>query len=367
MKILHLEASPGWGGQEIRILRESEGLRARGHEIFFGVEQGGGLVGPARASRFFVKELRFAKRHWLFLLFELLSLMEGVDVVVTHSSLDSWIGGLAARVKGIPIVRLRHLSTPIRPGWNARLLYGKLADAVVTTCQAIVPTIVLQAARPANTVRSVPTGVDLETILASEEKKQAFRRQWGIQPTDFLVGTACFMRSWKGLEDFLQAARLLKGRESIRWIIIGGGHEQTYRNRAQELEVDVLFTGHLENPYPAIGALDAFALLSTAHEGVSQAILQASALQKPLIATPTGGLQEVCLDQETGLQVPIHSPTDVAEAVVMLHARPDWAKEMGKRGRARVEQRFTIKTMLDQMEEIYTKVKYEKSLRNKLA
>ena len=38
MNILHLEASPGWGGQEIRILRESEGMVQRGHRVVMGVD-----------------------------------------------------------------------------------------------------------------------------------------------------------------------------------------------------------------------------------------------------------------------------------------------------------------------------------------
>ncbi|MBT7461989.1 MAG: glycosyltransferase family 1 protein, partial [Waddliaceae bacterium] len=44
MHILHTEASPGWGGQEIRILRESEGLRERGHDVIFIIQENGGLV-----------------------------------------------------------------------------------------------------------------------------------------------------------------------------------------------------------------------------------------------------------------------------------------------------------------------------------
>ncbi|MFI5333960.1 MAG: hypothetical protein ACHQT8_02190 [Chlamydiales bacterium] len=66
MRILHTESSAGWGGQEMRILRESEGLRARGHEISFAIAKNGGLVARARKEGFSVKELSF-KRHRAFM------------------------------------------------------------------------------------------------------------------------------------------------------------------------------------------------------------------------------------------------------------------------------------------------------------
>ena len=48
MRILHTESSNGWGGQEIRILREAIGMRERGHEIYFAVVKGGKLAIKAR-------------------------------------------------------------------------------------------------------------------------------------------------------------------------------------------------------------------------------------------------------------------------------------------------------------------------------
>ncbi len=75
MKILHLEASPGWGGQEIRILREAEGMRARGHEILLGVMEGGKLIDAACKAGFTVYPLNFNKSHWPFTLFRILTLI----------------------------------------------------------------------------------------------------------------------------------------------------------------------------------------------------------------------------------------------------------------------------------------------------
>lgn len=358
MKILHLEASKGWGGQEIRILKEAQGMREKGHQIFFAVAKGGSLVEKARKERFTVYEIDFRRSRWILSFWQLLSIMKKhqVDLINTHSSLDSWLGGMAARWAGRPIVRTRHLSTPIKKGYNSRILYGKLADYVVTTCASIIPMICNQSGKKKELCRSVPTGVDPEKIRVSDGDGAAFREKIGVGKEDFLIGTACFMRSWKGIDDLLGAAALLKGMTSIKWVVIGGGHAERHQKRAKELNLDgiVFFTGHLENPFPALQALDVFSLLSTAHEGVSQAILQAAYLKKPLIATTTGGLGEVCIEGATGLTVPPFSPKKVAEAVLKLKENPILSKQFGKKAHERVLEQFTFSKTLAEMEEIFS-------------
>jgi len=360
MRILHLEASPGWGGQEIRILREAQGMRSRGHEVVLGVMKGGGLIPQARKEGFTVYEINFHKLSWIFSLFRILWILfrHRIELVNTHSSLDAWIGGIAGRIACCSIVRTRHLSTPIKPGWNSRFLYGSLADFVVTTCSAIIPMICAQSGKKIEECRSIATGVDGRKIVFDRTKMEEFRKKMGIAQTDFLVGTACFMRSWKGLQDLLKAADQLRNRKDLKWVIIGGGHAETYKNLCREMGLDgiVLFTGHLENPFPAIASLDLFALLSTAHEGVSQAILQAAYLGKCLVATPVGGLGEVCLDRVTGLQVPPFSPGEVVKAVLELKENTLLREQLGQRARQLVEDRFLLSHTLDQMEKVYQQV-----------
>lgn len=360
MRILHLEASTGWGGQEIRILKEAEGMRKRGHDVVFAIAKGGVLATRGRNAGFIVYELNFHKLHWPITIFSLLRILwkHKIDLLNTHSSLDSWIGGIAARMTAKKIVRTRHLSTPIKAGVNSRLLYGYLADFVVTTCQAIVAPISIQSKKPLEKCRSIATGVDPSVIHATDVEALSFRQKLHIAPADFLVGTACVMRSWKGIDDLLKAADQLRHIENLKWVIIGGGHAERHHRFAKELKLEniVYFTGHLDNPFAALKALDAFALLSTANEGVSQAILQAAFLEKPLIATPTGGLGEVCIDQQTGFTVEPFSPHQVAQAVKQLYASPALCKQLGMRGRTLVLERFTLDQTLDQMEKVYEEI-----------
>lgn len=357
MNILHLEASQGWGGQEMRILKEAEGMRKRGHTVILGVMKGGALIKRAESSGFTVYSLNFKKWAWIACLFSLIKIVfrHRIDLINTHSSLDGWIGGIAARLTRKKVVRTRHLSTAIKPGLNSRIVYGKLSDFVVTTCASVVPIISQQSRKPLSYLKSIPTGVDPDKIKYDPVKALEFRQKLALHEKDFLVGTACVMRSWKGINVLLEAANQLRDVPHLKWVIIGGGHAEIHHKKAKELKLEgiVFFTGHLDNPYHAMGALDCFALLSTANEGVSQAILQAAFLQKPLIATPTGGLQEVCIPDLTGILVPVFDSAAVAQGVLKLKKDPSLRKKMGEKAKELVLRQFTLKKTLDQMEEVY--------------
>jgi glycosyltransferase involved in cell wall biosynthesis len=360
MKIIHLEASPGWGGQEIRILRESKGMRDRGHEVSFVLMTGAILATRAREEGFKVYELNFRRIAWPIALVKLLSIFrkQSVDIVNTHSSLDAWIGGISARIARKKLVRTRHVSTPVKAGWNSRFVYGQLADFVVTTCEKTATVLSDQSGKPKNLFQSIPTGLDPKKVVANSNQSEKFREDLGVSSSDLLVGTACYMRSWKGVADLIHAADILRDQKDIKWVIIGGGHEDMYRKLAKDLKLEgiVHFTGHLDNPYHAIGALDIFTLLSTSGEGVSQAAMQAAFLKKPLITTPTGGLSEICLNGETGRIVAPFSPQEVAQSVLAMKENKALSQTYGAHANKLVVDRFTFDKTLDEMEKVFERV-----------
>lgn len=359
MRILHTESSKGWGGQEMRILREAEGMRKRGHEIILVVQTGGGLVFKAKEKGFIVYEVSYKKALAPLIIYQIVRLIRNhqIDLVNTHSSLDAWIGGIAAKVSRTKVIRTRHLSTPIKGGLNSLLLYRLLADFVVTTSSSILNPIQLKARISPSRLCCIPTGIDPSTVRIEEEKVAQFRHSLRLAPEDILIGTACFVRSWKGILDLLKAAALLKKDPRIKWVVVGGGHVNDYRPKILEmgLQSQVTFTGHLESPYAAIQAMDIFVLLSTAHEGISQASLQAAYLKRPLITTSVGGLPEVCIHGETGIVVPPRHPEAVAKTVLELSNNPQLRNQMGEKAYQLVLKRFTLTHTLDAMELVYAK------------
>ncbi len=361
MNILHTEASIGWGGQEIRILAEAIGMHQRGHTLLFAVAQGAKLAGKARDAGFIVYELPLQIRHAPSAIWQLCKIIKEhhIDLINTHSSADAWLGGISGRLMGRKVVRTRHLSTPSKPGLNSRLLYHYLADMTVTTCKSIAETIRKEAQIPAEQCISIPTGIDPVKIRSDASLETALRQQYGLQPSDFVIGTVCMLRSWKGVMDLLLAAKQLEKEPALKWLVIGAGpYQEVLLKKREELGLadKVIFTGHMANPYPAMALMNVFMLLSTANEGVSQASLQAAFLKKPLITTTVGGLPEVCLDTKTGFTVPVNAPEEVAERVRRYLLMPQLLKIHGEAAHKLALQSFTFEQTLNGMEAVYQKL-----------
>ena len=341
----------------MRILREAVGMRRRGHTLLFAVAKGAELGRRAAEAGFEVRFLPFAKSR----IRTAVALMRWIrkariDIVNTHSSIDAWTGGVAAKLCGCAVVRTRHVSASVRGGLNAWLLYRVLADAVVTTCRATALALQRKAHLPAARCRSIPTGVEPIELRSDPQKRAAFRKSLGVTEGDLLVGTLCVLRKWKGIHDLLHAAKELEQEPRLKWVIVGAGPSE--REMRQEwtrlgLAKRVAFTGFIDPPFDALAAMDLFCLLSTENEGVSQASLQAAYLQKPLITTPVGGLPEVCLDGKTGFIVPPGSPQEVARRVLELSRDGKLRQSMGEEARKLVMTKFTFTATLQGMEEVY--------------
>jgi glycosyltransferase involved in cell wall biosynthesis len=92
-----------------------------------------------------------------------------------------------------------------------------------------------------------------------------------------------------------------------------------------------------------LAAGDALCLLSEA-EALPISILEAMALGRPVVTTDVGGTSEAVAHAETGLVV---DAAGAAGALARLAAQPDWAHELGERGRARQREQFSGEAMVE--------------------
>jgi hypothetical protein len=115
MIVLHTETLKRWGGQQNRVLAEAVGLIKRGHKVVIACNRGSVLAKKADAAGIKVYEVNMAKHAHLFTIPTLVRIInkEDIEIVSTHSSVDSWAGGIAARLTGRYLVRFRHNIYPI--------------------------------------------------------------------------------------------------------------------------------------------------------------------------------------------------------------------------------------------------------------
>ena len=195
MKIVHTEASQGWGGQEIRILAEAEGLRGRGHEVIIVAPSTHRILEEARGRGLAAVALPIGRkrapgvialRRWL--------AAERPDVVNTHSSTDSWLVALACAALPRPpaVVRTRHVSVPVARSLGNRWLYGRAAAHVVTTGEMLREQLIRDNGLAPDRVTSVPTGISPEQFAPGD--RAAARRALGLPEAGLLIGTCSIWR-----------------------------------------------------------------------------------------------------------------------------------------------------------------------------
>lgn len=359
MRLVHTEASCGWGGQEIRILEESKGMMERGHDVT--------LLCPAE-SRIFVEAHHWhvptqalpigrkriagamALRRWL----------KGhpVDVLNTHSSTDSWLAALAC--KGLrhapPIVRTRHISAPIPDNMPTRWLYTSATRHIVTTGEALRCELAEHNGYPIDMITSVPTGIDPQRFAPGDKRNS--RQLLGLEPDVNYVGIVATLRSWKGHLYLLDAFSQLHFAD-WRLLIVGDGPMRgNIENRITELGLagKVQLAGQQRNPEEWLRAMDMFCLPSYANEGVPQALLQAMLTELPIATTPAGAIGEAISDGENGLLVPIRDAAALADAIRKLAGDPALARRLGAAARNTALDRFTRDAMLDRMEAVFKNV-----------
>jgi glycosyltransferase involved in cell wall biosynthesis len=357
--ILHTEASLGWGGQERRILVEAMAMRQRGHRLAFACDPRGELCRRAREQNFSVTPLTFGGRHNLGAWIGLRRLLSAgaFDILNTHSSLDSWVGTLAWRSLQIRplLVRTRHLSTRVKNNWPTRWLYQTPA-AIITTGQVTKELLIQRLGVPARRIFSIPTGVELAEF-APQEKSRELLDQMQIPAEAFVFGSVAVLRSWKGHLYLLEAFHeLIQGGARAFLLLVGEG---PYRVVIEEKIVElglrqrVRLAGFRDRVAPWFALMDVFVLASYANEGVPQSLLQALAMARPAVGTTVGGIPEVIVEGDTGLLAPPRDPGALAQAMGRLLANQDYRRELGRRGRELVVERFSLEQMAAEIEAVY--------------
>ena len=356
MKILHTESSLGWGGQEIRILSEAAGLIARGHQVT--------LACPAEAT-IFTEALRYKvptiatpigkKRLGGFIAMRRLLAQERFDVINSHSSTDSWLAALAcASRKGAPpIVRTRHVSTPLGNGASTRWLYDHAASCIVTTGEKLRLRLIEETGLRRVAIVSIPTGIDPNRF--APRNAVASRALLGLVPQGFIFGIVATLRSWKGHRYLIEAFARIRT-DNDRLLIVGEGPQRETiiaQLAALGLGDSVILAGKQDQPENLFNCFDVMCLPSYANEGVPQSLMQAMMSELPCITCDVGAISEIARHEQTALMIQPENVDALIAAMRRLREDTELAERLGKMAREQIVSRYSLTRMCDDMEAIF--------------
>jgi glycosyltransferase involved in cell wall biosynthesis len=285
------------------------------------------------------------------------------DLVHTNSLKSDLLGGVAARLAGLPVLwhvrdRIADDYLPGRVAKVFRLLCKYVPTRVLTNSAATVATLM-----PADQIEGnaghyivVHDGTTLPPFGSGDAATG------GRIHTNPVIGLVGRISPWKGQHIFLRAAaEVLKQYPHAHFQIIGAAlfAEQDYDRQLHDLvkqlgiESNVEFTGFQSNVLEWISRLDLLVHASTTGEPFGQVVIEAMAAEKPVVATRGGGIPEIVLDGVTGLLVPMNEAPAMSHAILQILSDPTAAAKMGAAGRQRVVDHFTIERTARQVQDIY--------------
>jgi len=287
-----------------------------------------------------------------------------------HHTLSAALAAAVGRLLGVPVIvdtqhHDRHDLSPWQKGVDRLTL--RLSDAVICNSRSTYNSFSRREAALISSKREVIyNGVDLDWLDRSRSDNCAVRRRYGLAPGDFVVASAGRLVRQKDYPTLLRAMeRVARTAPAAKLIIAGGGplrDDLETLARRLDLQDHLVLTGELPRAqvYELLHAVDLFVMCSR-WEGFCNALAEAMAAGKPVIASRVGPLPEVVGD--VGRLVPPGSPEALAEAILALSsAGEEKLRSLARAGRERVEQNFTVQRTAQAYGWLYRRLLAEKGV-----
>lgn len=280
-----------------------------------------------------------------------------IDLIYCADNLSKIIGGMAGKWASIPVVA--HCHDDFKEdflGRLSRLIYLTFLDRIIAVSEKVRIFFEVKN-KVSQKVITIYNGVDTE-LFNPDRLDTSLRKELGIREGSVVIGSIGVIEKDKGHRYLIEAIAKLKseGISDIVCIICGSGPEEENLKelvKKRRLSGEVLFLGFRRDIPRVLRILDIMVMTSLTIESFSMVTIEAMAMQVSVIGTKVGALPEVIKDGETGILVPPGDVDALCKALRHLIENPQVRIEMGKNGRKRVLERFTIEENVRKTEELY--------------
>jgi len=371
IKILHILGDSKFGGGAVVVLRLAQRARQKGYEvavlttdktfkkvleennievvdldvIWRKIRPLKDLIGFFRLY-FFLRKSRF-------------------NVVHTHTSKAGFVGRVASKLAGIPVIihTVHGFAFHEESNFIELKLFAFLEKIASYFCDKIVTVsefhrkwaLELRICNEEKIV-AIPNGISEERVVPKRSKDEILS-ELGVSQDEFIIMTMGRLAPQKGIEYLIKAIPVVRSqiRSSFRVLIVGDGPLRPYlEDLATELQVKeyVCFLGFRGDVGDLLSITD-IVVLPSLWEGLSIALLEAMATGKPIITTSIGSNREVIENYVSGVMVPAKNQEALAEAILELHNDRNCAKRLGIEAYRRYKSYYTENQMLDSYMHVY--------------
>lgn len=229
-----------------------------------------------------------------------------------------------------------------------------------------------------NKMTVIPLGIDLDKFYFNqEEKRKIFRKKYGIEDNEIAIGIIGRIVHVKNHKMFIDAIHqvLLKTTKKIKIIIVGDGDLRTdLMNQLKSHNISfnyypenqncrtVVFTSWLTKMEEVYAGIDIVALTSL-NEGTPVSLIEAQASNKPIVSTNVGGVQDVCIENDTALICESEDTNAFSLALLKLIEDDSLRLKMGLNGKNFVAKKYDKSRLVNDMRNLYYELLKEKNVK----
>jgi len=366
-RILFVSPNLAAGGAQRQLINIANGFHQRGYEVsvFLFYDKGNLSNSLDKDIKIFspysIKVLERLRLFWI--LYGTLRLLrvimtEKPDLLYSRQwpKIPVAIIGKILKVKTVSVEgnNLEHtLLLKKRPLlFRIRRLCAQLSDKVVANSSSLACEV-KEVFNLDSDVAVIHNGIDIEGIREKSKEEQSHK--WLGDETPLILAMGYLKDDQKGFSYLLEALEIVNRSKPARLIIIGNGKKEKLEELSMKLSIrdKTDFFSTVPNPFPYVAKADIFAC-SSLYEGLSNVILEALALGKPVISTDhKHGANEIIEDGKNGILVPIRDPQKMAEAILKVLEDAELRRNLEEEARKRSEN-FSREKMISGYEKLFS-------------
>ena len=283
-----------------------------------------------------------------------------IDLIHSHLFTTNVYASVCGALASIPVISTFHGTMDVDMTDSMKKLkwwlINRFSTKIVFVSRYLLEYFVSKnLARPSKSL-VIHNGIDVERFSKCSTKIDA-RRYLGIPIDCFIIGCVGDLRPAKDYETALRAMSQLKEHiPSIKLVIAGSKtallNDLLALSQALGIDKDVYFLGFRPDIENVLPAFDVY-LSSSISEGFSLTVVEAMAAGIPVIATCSGGPEEIIKNGQNGLLVSTEQPSEIVRAVECINRNGDFAVKLSEEGRRSAEKNFSIKNMVAKYQSIY--------------
>jgi glycosyltransferase involved in cell wall biosynthesis len=290
---------------------------------------------------------------------------ERIDILHAHDFYAGTIGGAAARLAGVRVIACqRHLKLSDRAvhEWGTRLIH-RMAHRILVNSEAIRDHILSRDAAHAGKIVVVKNGISSAADSPEAgDLHDRVCRELELDVDSKLVGMVARLQPVKGHRFFLEAAaRVIRKEPKARFVLVGDGPlKSDIEGQAANLGLQGRLRLLGDRPDAArLAASFDLLVLSSLHEGLPNAVMEAMAAGVPVVATAVGGTKELIADGETGYLVPPADAEALSERIAFALANAADRRRVAEAARRFIGAEFGMERMVGSVEKLYDELMRE--------